>query len=188
MPFPPGTSATLSHSIKSVWLGPVGLSVWSLVLFCLPLWMARQHLWQPTHTHAHTARHSTIWSFHFKHTQSHTQHMHLLNTHITSHSRALCFLIIIINAAITRCGFCGYARLHLATHRRGLPPGWRCLWLRVLCNLEVTRCICSRCKRSKRSKCICSHSDVSIAVSMYLQVYLGICNCIYVSGGISVAM
>lgn len=56
------------------------------------------------------------------HTHTDTRSMHLLNTHITSHSRALCFLIIIIiGRRHNSMWFCGYGRLHLATHRRGLP-------------------------------------------------------------------
>lgn len=129
--------------------------------------MARQRLWQPTNTHMHTDRYiCTLYnmklSFHI-----HTRSMHLLNTHITSHSRALCFLIIIIiGRRQSSMWFCGYGRLHLATHRRGLPEvggvsgsaqssiqfGGHLLHLLTA------------------AKCICSCIYVSVDVSMYLCI------------------
>lgn len=116
------------------------------------------------HTHTHTDRHTcTLYNMKLSHTRS----MHLLNTHITSHSRALCFLIIIIiGRRQSSMWFCGYGRLHLATHRRGLPEvggvsgsaqssiqfGGHSLHLLTA------------------AKCICSYIYVSVDVSMYLYL------------------
>lgn len=175
-------TVTPSHSLSLFFTPPcavsfpfrlsVGLSIWSLalsvsVLFCLPLWMGRQRLWQPTNTHTHTDRHTcTLYnmklSFHI-----HTRSMHLLNTHITSHSRALCFLIIIIiGRRQSSMWFCGYGRLHLATHRRGLPevggvsgPAQSSIQFGGHLLHLLTA-----------AKCICSSIYVSVDVSMYLYL------------------
>lgn len=115
------------------------------------------------HTHTHTVQYEAFTS----HIHTHIRSMHLLNTHITSHSRALCFLIIIIiGRRQSSMWFCGYGRLHLATHRRGLPEvggvsgsaqssiqfGGHSLHLLTA------------------AKCICSCMNVSVDVSMYLYL------------------
>lgn len=118
-----------------------------------------------THTHRETYMHTLQYEAFIS--QTHTRSMHLLNTHITSHSRALCFLIIIIiGRRQSSMWFCGYGRLHLATHRRGLPEvggvsgsaqssiqfGGHSLHLLIA------------------AKCICSCIYVSVDVSMYLYL------------------